>query len=120
MGILWCANTRLSPLDDVEQHFARATTQHPNNSVFLEKKTYLGGRIRMAVARIVYAVGELRAASLQEDVIRQTYQDIKVKNLPLKVFLLTGKGWPQELPFIIWQDELWGMSRAKRRMILYI
>ena len=27
----------------------------------------------------------------QEDVIRQIYQDIKVKKLPLKVFLLTGK-----------------------------
>ena len=103
----------------MEQHFARATTQHPNNSVFLEKKTYLGGPDTHGSGACVYAVGELRAASLQEDVIRQTYQDIKVKNLPLKVFLLTEQIDRRNPPLLIGRMN-YGICRVQRRMILCI
>ena len=73
----------------MEQHFARTMIQHPNNSVFLEKKIYLGGPDTHGSGTCAYAVGELRTATLPKDIIRQAYQDIKVKNLLLKVFLLT-------------------------------
>lgn len=104
----------------MEQYFANTTIQHPNNSVFLEKKTYLGGPDTHGSGTCVYAVGELRVAKLPEDIIRQEYQDIKVKKIPLKVFFTDGKDWPQESPFVNWQDELRDMSHANADNTLYI
>ena len=104
----------------MEQHFARTMIQHPNNSVFLEKKIYLGGPDTHGSGACAYAVGELRTATLPKDIIRQAYQDIKVKNLLLKVFFADGTDWPQESPFVNWQDELWDMSHVNTNDTLYI
>ena len=103
----------------MEQHFARTMIQHPNNSVFLEKKIYLGGPDTHGSGTCAYAVGELRTATLPKDIIRQAYQDIKVKNLLLKVFLLTEQIGRRNLPLLIGRMN-YGICRVQRRMILYI
>ena len=74
----------------------------------------------MAVAHASTQWESCAQLQLQEDVIRQTYQDIKVKNLPLKVFFADGTDWPQESPFVNWQDELWDMSHVNTNDTLYI
>ena len=66
----------------MEQHFARATTQHQTIRYFW-KKTYLGGPDTHGGGACVCS-GRVARSFLQEDVIRQIYQDIKVKKFTIK------------------------------------
>lgn len=102
----------------MEQHFARAAIHHPNNSIFLEKKIYLGGPDTHGSGICVYAVGEVRIAPLSKNDIRNAYQNIKVKDLPLKVFFADENDWPYESPFVDWQDELWDMPYANNTLYI--
>ena len=118
------------PIHDInvwslERSFARTNINHPK-SVLLEKKTYLGGPDTHGSQRCVYAVGEMRVTPLKEDNIRQAYQNITVKfgsktYLPLKVFFVDGEDWPQELPFVMWQDKLLDMFKTENTVyIVYV
>lgn len=128
LGILFVWAYHGVPIHDfnlwrLEKSFAYTTIRHPSDSVLLEKKVYLGGPDTHGSGRCVYAVGEMRASILAEGDIRRTYQDVSVKfgnklRLPLKVFFADGKDWPQESPFVDWQDELWNMPQGES--VLYV
>ncbi len=102
----------------LERQFTHTDIHHPIESISLGRKSYLGGPSTHGDRVCIYAVGEARSTSLGENDIRQAYQNITVAGLPLKVFFADGNDWPYELPFVIWQEELWGMSPTENTVYM--
>lgn len=109
----------------LERRFYAKKIMHPDGSVLLEKKKYLGGKSTHGDPWCVYAVGEIRAVPLSKEDIRKTYQGVTVnfwkELLPLKVLFADEYEGSQTLPYVNWQDELYGMPFSDdTRYVVYV
>lgn len=107
----------------LEKSFYAQRIEHPSGSILLEKKKYLGGPSLHGDSRCVYAVGEVRSATLSKEEIKQAYADQSVgfwaRRLPLKVLFADEYDGPYELPFVTWQDELAHVSASTTPYVVY-
>lgn len=118
------------PIHDInvwwlERSFYAKEITHPNDSVLLEKMKYLGGPSTHGDNRCVYAVGEMRTAPLSKKDIKEVYQGETVsfwrRYLPLQVLFIDEYEGPRVMPYVNWQDELYGMSPSEdTRYIVYV
>ncbi len=122
LGVLFFWFAHGEPIHDgnvwlLERNFYAKEVSHPNSSVLLEKKKYLGGKSTHGDPWCVYAVGEMRSAPLSKEDIRETYQGIVVgfwkERLPLQVLFADEYDGPQVMPYVNWQDELRGMPASE-------
>lgn len=119
---------RGEPIHDInvwylEKSFYTQRIEHPSGSILLEKKKYLGGPSLHGDSRCVYAVGEVRLATLSREEIKRAYSDRSVgfwtRRLPLKVLFADEYDGPHELPFVAWQDELAHISASTTVYVVY-
>jgi len=106
------------PLHDLNlwilgQRYENIHAYHPQNSVLLEKKKYLGGPDDHGSQQCNYVVGEIRSSNLTKEAIQFAYSGHSIKSLsgfnkiPLEIlFFDTGFSWRMEYPWTIWWDEL--------------
>ena len=80
---------------------------HPVNSIFIEKRTYLGGPSEHGSHTCVYAVGEIRSTPLTREGIEQAYREAA----PSSRMLFVGEASP-ESPFAMWVNELMDIANA--------
>jgi hypothetical protein len=112
-----------APIHDInlwtlEKQFARASINHPIESVLLGRRNYLGPS--PYGSRCVYAIGEVRHAALDKDKIRRGYQAV-VRNLPLQIYFTDESELPYEIPFGEWQNGLEDILQAtSTTYIVYI
>lgn len=129
-GVLFFWFAHGEPIHDInvwrlERSFYAKGIPHPSDSVLMEKKKYLGGPSMHGDNRCVYAVGEMRTAPLSKEDIRKTYQGVTVnfwkELLPLKVLFADEYEGLQTLPYVNWQDELYGMPFSDdTRYVVYV
>lgn len=130
LGVLFFWFAHGEPIHDsnvwlLERNFYAKEIMHPNGSVLLEKKKYLGGKSTHGDPWCVYAVGEMRSAPLSKEDIIETYRGIVVgfwkERLPLKVLFADEYEGPQVMPYVNWQDELYGMPPSvNTRYVVYV
>lgn len=130
LGILFFWFAHGEPVHDIniwrlERNFYAKEISHPNDSVLLEKMKYLGGSSTHGDSRCMYAVGEMRTAPFSKEDIKEFYQDIVVafwkEYLPLKVLFADEYDGPYVMPYVNWQDELYGMPPSDdTRYIVYV
>lgn len=120
LGLIFFSFFYGEPIHDInvwvlEKSFYAKDISHPDNSVLLEKKKYLGGVSLHGGHRCVYAVGEARTAPLSKDEIRRIYQDTTLrywsKKLPLKILFVDEYGGPYTMPYVNWQDDIMSLSK---------
>lgn len=109
----------------LERNFYAKKIMHPNGSVLLEKKKYLGGKSTHGDSWCVYAAGEMRIAHLSKEDIRKAYHGVTVgfwkELLPIKVLFADEYEGSQTLPYVNWQDELYRMSSSDdTRYVVYV
>lgn len=80
---------------------------HPDRSIFIEKKTYLGGPSEHGSHTCVYAVGEIRSAPLTREAVEQAYREAA----PSSRVLFTDDE-SLEQPLDTWRDELVSVAEA--------
>lgn len=100
----------------LERSFVYADIKHPSGSILLEKKTYLGGKYTHGNSNCVYAVGEMRETKLTKEEIRNVYKrpsaNSFIGRLPLYLIFEDEMDGPYEMPFVIWQDEIWEVPES--------
>lgn len=95
----------------LERNFKRAALYHPPESIFLEKKKYLGGPHDHGSLQCDFFVGEFRSAPLSRESIRQAYQDHFIRSIsglgwtPLNVLFFDERVWTMDSPLGDWWDE---------------
>ena len=90
----------------LEQRFTHANIQHPPNSIFLARRSFLGGPSEHGSAQCVYATGEVRRTTLSKNEIIDAYKNKKIGRFPLKVYFTDESELPYEVPFSEWQGGL--------------
>lgn len=98
-----------NPLNDVnlwrlESYYAE-NIRHPQGSVLLERKTYLGGPDDHGSHICLYVVGELRTSPLSRDEISRAYDN---RGVALQFLDHT---WMLEHPWGDWQSELQDIAK---------
>lgn len=93
-------------LSILERQFTQAHINHPSDSVFLARRSFLGGPSPHGSAQCVYATGEVRHAMLDKSDIQNAYRDSSVGKQPLKIYFTDESELPYEIPFGEWQEEL--------------
>ena len=90
----------------LEQQFSYAKINHPAQSVLLGRRSYLGPS--MYGGACVYATGEVRRSTLNNDNILSTYKDTHVGmgRVPLEIYFTDKSELPYEVPFSEWQEGL--------------
>lgn len=95
----------------LEKNYNVAVLYHPPESILLQKKKYLGGPYTHGSLTCDYFVGELRAAPLSKEKIRQTYNGHFIasfgilKRIPLNVLFFDEDHWTMNSPLGDWWDE---------------
>lgn len=95
----------------LERNFRKVAQYHPQESVLLQRKTYLGGPDEHGSWQCDFFVGELRTAPLSEEKIWQTYENRSIRSIsylgrtPLKVLFFSEKPWAMNSPLGDWWDE---------------
>lgn len=84
-----------------------AHVRHPDSSIFIEKKTHLGGPSEHGSHTCVYAVGEIRSAPLTREAIEQAYRKVAPSSQ-----MLFMEDESLESPLDMWGDELMDIAGA--------
>lgn len=90
----------------LEQRFTHANINHPSGSVLLARRSFLGGPSTHGSGQCVYATGEVRRTTLDQDDILSAYKNTRVGRFPLEVYFTDQSELPYEVPFGDWQDGL--------------
>ncbi len=90
----------------LEQRFTHTNINHPSESVFLARRSFLGGPSEHGSAECVYATGEIRSTILSKDDVLNAYKGKKIGRFPLKVYFTDESELPYEVPFGEWQNGL--------------
>src|SRR3989344_9575934 len=105
------------PLHDLnlwilEQRYETIHAFHPQNSILLEKKKYLGGPDDHGSQQCNYVVGEIRSSNLTKEEIKFSYSGRSVPSMsglnriPVEIlFFDTETSWQMEYPWGTWWDE---------------
>lgn len=114
VGTSWVWIFHGAPIHDInllmlERQFTNANIYHPDESILLGRKSYLGPSVYGS--RCIYATGEVRRAELNKDEIRRAYQAV-VRNFPLQIYFTDESELPYEIPFGEWQNELEDILQA--------